>query len=426
MNTATKLSTSGSPERPETNTISVEKKEKREEKVVQRKRGGGCRRIIYLVLLLLLCGLCCGLVVLTTWATGYLQNAGCRIARADSPLAASLGCKLPAAEVKVEAEGSQYPVKVSEEAPQSTAGLIDVAAVYSQTSRSIVGVGIKGDQLSTNQVIGSGFVISENGLIATNQHVVSEQEADYYVKFEGSDELVDVQKIYRDSVNDIAILEVNKKGLPSLTLGNSDNLKPGQPVVAIGNPLGRLSSTVTSGIISGLNREVDLGSSFLRSNVEKFEDTIQTDAAINPGNSGGPLLNAAGHVIGINFATVQGADNLSFAIPVSYLRTRLEELRQFGKFKLPYLGIQYRNRLITLGSEVFVGAQITGVDAQGGAAGKLKVGDVVVSYAGKDLENNSLFNLIQKSKIGDKIELGIIGSDNKRRTETVTIIELKG
>lgn len=386
----------------------------------RRRPLAGCRTVLFFSVVLLSCLSVCALVLGFAWAGGYAQDTACDLVLEDSELAKRLECKAEAANVKVEEPDSDVPVKVIDE-PASSNGNIDVAGIYNKTSAAVVGIGIKGDT-SSDQVIGSGFVVSENGLIATNQHVVSVRNASYFIKFEGNDELVEVKEIFRDSSNDIAVLRVDKKNLPALTLGNSDKLSPGQPVVAIGNPLGEFASTVTSGIISGLNREVRIGESFLRTDVREYENTIQTDAAINPGNSGGPLLDASGNVIGINFATVQGYENLSFAIPVNTLRLRLDELREFGKFRIPYLGLEYRTRLVAVGQEVLVGAQVLAVDEKGGAAGVLQRGDIIVEFAGKSLEEESLFELIQATKINSEVKLVII-RNNERQTVTVKIVE---
>jgi S1-C subfamily serine protease len=377
--------------------------------------------------LLFICLVVCAAVIAVLWGTGHLQQRICQAVLPNSPIYNRINCSgiAPERNSKVQNETSPYPVIISDDKDQSAStSSFDVTKIYDKTVPSVVGVGIKSDQYASDEVIGTGFVVSENGLIATNQHVVSIEDANYFIKISGSDELVKVEKIYRDRVNDLAILKVNKTGLTPLVLGNSDNVKPGQNVVAIGNPLGQLSSTVTSGIISGINREVSIGGdSFLRTETNKFEDTLQTDAAINPGNSGGPLLNANAQVIGINFATVQGYDNLSFAIPVNYLRTRLDELNKFGGFKLPYIGIQYRTKLVQVGNEVFTGAEVVAVDPNGSAAGKLAKGDVIIIYNGQKLEDSSLFKLIQKSDIGKSVKMEVVGADGAKRTVEVNITE---
>ncbi len=156
------------------------------------------------------------------------------------------------------------------------------------------------------QDIGSGFIVSEDGLVITNKHVVSDTSSKYKVITNDGKEY-EVQKISRDPSNDLAVLKIDAKGLKPVDLGESGNLKVGQFVIAIGTALGEFRHTVTTGVISGLGRGITAGSAF-EGFVEKLDDVIQTDAAINPGNSGGPLLNSAGQVIGINVAVAQGAE----------------------------------------------------------------------------------------------------------------------
>jgi len=394
-----------------------------------KKKRSGCGASLTVVIILLIAVFCCLVGVSASLATGKLQQEVCNIVRTNDSLASRLNCNVGVIQNNSSDSANNYPINVSDSgAPAASYNGLDVAGIYENASKSVVGVGIKDTGASTgtantDEVIGTGFVVSANGLIATNQHVVSNTSAEYFVKFLGSDELITVTKIYRDPSNDIAILVINKTGLPALTLGNSVTLKPGQAVVAIGNPLGSLSSTVTTGIISGLNRTVTVGDTTFNSSVSKFDDAIQTDAAINPGNSGGPLLDSAGKVIGINFARVQGADNLSFALPVGYLRSRLTEIQQYGKFKIPFLGIEYRSRLVAVGGEVYTGAQIQSIQASSPASSVLKVGDIIISFGGKDLEENSLLNLIQRSQIGEVVEVGIIRQDGTKASVKVTVGE---
>ena len=150
------------------------------------------------------------------------------------------------------------------------------------------------------QDIGSGFIVSADGLVVTNKHVVSVANASYKVITKDNKEY-DVKEINRDPANDIAILKIDASGLSPVELGDSTNLKVGQFVIAIGTALGEFRHTVTTGVISGLGRGITAGSA-LEGFVERLDDVIQTDAAINPGNSGGPLMNSSGQVIGINVA----------------------------------------------------------------------------------------------------------------------------
>lgn len=170
--------------------------------------------------------------------------------------------------------------------------------------------------------IGSGFIVSSDGYIITNKHVVSEENATYSV-ITNDETQYKVEEIFRNPDNDLALLKVNARNLTPATLGNSDELQLGQRVVAIGTPLGEYANTVTAGIISGLERGVTAGS-FYQNDMERLENVIQTDAAINLGNSGGPLINSTGEVIGVNTAVAAGGQNIGFAIPADAVKALLE------------------------------------------------------------------------------------------------------
>ncbi len=192
-----------------------------------------------------------------------------------------------------------------------------------------------GDQLPTRERVqrgtGSGFIISADGQILTNAHVVEDADNVSVVlkdgrRFQG-------KVIGTDPVTDVAVVKINATGLPTVKLGNSDNLQPGQAAIAIGNPLG-LNYTVAQGIISATGRDsADIGVPAER------VDFIQTDTAINPGNSGGPLLNAQGEVIGINTAIIQGAEGIGFAIPINTAQRIASELIATGRVEHLYIGI---------------------------------------------------------------------------------------
>jgi S1-C subfamily serine protease len=180
--------------------------------------------------------------------------------------------------------------------------------------------------------IGSGFVISDNGEIITNAHVVN--QADTVTVSFPDGRTFEGEVLGEDPVTDIAVVKVSADDLPTVELGNSQELQPGQWAIAIGNPLG-LQETVTVGVISGIDR-----SSSEVGVPDKRIGFIQTDAAINPGNSGGPLLNARGEVIGVNTAIIQGAQGLGFAIPIDIAKQISQQLITKGKVEHPYLGIQ--------------------------------------------------------------------------------------
>ena len=164
---------------------------------------------------------------------------------------------------------------------------------------------------------GTGFIVTVNGYILTNKHVVLDEDASYTVLLsDGSQKSSKV--VYRDGALDIALIKIEGSSYPHVSLGNSDALKLGQTVIAIGNALGEYSNSVSVGIISGLNRNLQAGGG--NGFVEKLKGMIQTDAAINPGNSGGPLLDLNGHVVGVNVATVVGSNNISFSIPINKIK----------------------------------------------------------------------------------------------------------
>ena len=268
-----------------------------------------------------------------------------------------------------------------------------------------------GQQGGEPQDIGTGFIVSEDGLIVTNKHVVSLSGATYKVITKDNKEY-DVKQINKDRVNDIAILKIDATGLKPVELGDSTNLKVGQFVVAIGTALGEFRNTVTTGVISGLGRGINAGSVF-EGSVERLDDVIQTDAAINPGNSGGPLMNSRGGGIGINVAVAQGAQNVGFAIPINIVKTSLDNFKTTGKFPAkPFLGVQYQ--LITqqsaLLNDVPQGVYIIDVVA-GSPADKagIKQDDIITEFDGQKLtgDNGALADIISKKKVGDVVKVKV-------------------
>lgn len=186
---------------------------------------------------------------------------------------------------------------------------------------------------------GSGFMVEEDGLVLTNKHVVVDPNASYSV-VDSKGAKYEASVLARDPINDIAILKINAKGMPTVLLDETNNLKLGQTVIAIGNALGQFQNSVSTGIISGLSRFItaltDIGG-----HQERLRGLIQTDAAINPGNSGGPLVNLEGKAIGINSAVVTGAQNIGFAIPITQVKRDLESIKKFGRIRRPFLGVRY-------------------------------------------------------------------------------------
>jgi S1-C subfamily serine protease len=256
------------------------------------------------------------------------------------------------------------------------------------------------------QDIGSGFVISQDGLIVTNKHVVSDASAKYRVVI-GKDQVVDVAQIYRDPSNDLAILQIERTGLVPVTMGDSDKLKVGQTVIAIGTALGEFRSTVTTGVISGLGRGITAGGPTDGS--ERLDNVIQTDAAINPGNSGGPLFNSMGEVVGVNVAVSAQGQNIGFALPINLVKDSIDNFKTTGEFERPFVGVAYRmiTKQAALLNDVPAGAYVQQVVENSPAAkGGIQVGDIIMEIDGKKLTDeadSSLANIVNKKKIGDEV-----------------------
>lgn len=268
---------------------------------------------------------------------------------------------------------------------------------------------------------GSGFVISEDGLILTNKHVVFDTEASYTV-LTNDGKKYEAKVLTRDPLEDIAILKINTNNLSIAPLGNSDELQLGQTAIAIGNALGEFRNTVSVGVISGLARTVTAGDNL--GYQETIRNVIQTDAAINPGNSGGPLINLKGEVIGVNTAIASGAENIGFAIPINQVKSAIQSFKTKGKIERPFLGIRY----IILNKEIAKQKKLSLdygalVDSDGknepviknspaDLAGILK-GDIILEINNEKIdENNSLVDIIAKYNPGDEINLKIL-RDNK-------------
>jgi len=275
------------------------------------------------------------------------------------------------------------------------------------------------------QDIGSGFVVSEDGLIVTNKHVVADTSATYRV-FTKDNKQYDVQKIYRDQANDLAILKVNAPPgeLKPVEMGDSSNLKVGQFVIAIGTALGEFRNTVTTGVISGLGRGIVAGSPF--EGAESLDNVIQTDAAINPGNSGGPLINSAGQVIGVNVAVASGAQNIGFALPINVVKDTIDNFNRTGQFSRPYLGVRYRmiSREEAVSKGWIEGAGVVEVMANSPASSAgLKPGDIITKVDGQKVtQQEDLAKIIAKKKVGDKVEITIWRED-KEQTLTLKLQE---
>ena len=273
--------------------------------------------------------------------------------------------------------------------------------------------------------IGSGFVLTEDGYIATNQHLV-EDGATFTVTFYDGTEY-DAELVGEDSSRDLAVLKIDAKGLKVLEIGDSSALRPGQEVIAIGTPYSMsLAGTITRGIISGVNREMAMMDEYGRA--VKTMTLIQTDASINPGNSGGPLINMAGQVVGINFMKLRDEyENLGFAIPINYAVQIFNQLIQYGKVvqdpeddfvsSRPRIGVEVydvetglrEKRLQPTADYPKNGAFVSWVDPTSSVyeAG-LRPYDIIVSFAGTELtDRNSLTAELEKHKAGETVTMRI-------------------
>lgn len=269
---------------------------------------------------------------------------------------------------------------------------------------------------------GSGFILSQDGYIVTNHHVVEGANSIKVTLMDGR--TFDAKLVGSYAAFDVAVVKVEAAGLPYAVLGNSSELRPGEWVVAIGNPHG-FEHTVTVGIVSALDRNL--------AGVEGAEEIsqaemIQTDAAINSGNSGGPLIDMNGHVVGINTAIIPYAQGISFAISIDSVKDVITQLKSQGKYARPWLGIWYywltADAATQLGIKETSGIYVAEV-AKGGPAEKagMRKGDVIKAFEGKRVD--SKFNLSQEVvalKIGAKVRLGII-RDGKSVDLTVTLTE---
>lgn len=285
-------------------------------------------------------------------------------------------------------------------------------------------------QKKVEQNIGSGFIVSQDGMIVTNKHVVSDTEAKYRV-VTADNKAYDVKKIYRDPANDLAILKIDSpvnSGFKPVEMGDSSNLQVGQMAIAIGTALGEFRNTVTRGVISGLGRGITAGSPFEGS--ERLDDVIQTDAAINPGNSGGPLLNSAGQVIGVNVAVATEAQSIGFALPINLVKESLKNFESTGSFTRAFLGVKYKviGRDTALLNDVPEGAYVVDISS-GSPAEKagIQKGDIITKLNGQAVRESDggLAQVLSKKKSGERVELNI-WRDGKESKLNVTLGESTG
>jgi serine protease Do len=297
----------------------------------------------------------------------------------------------------------------------------------SHAVRDIFGFGT----IQAPQTAGTGFIVSVDGLIATNKHVIGSGDTFTVTTTDGKS--FDGKVVATDPTNDIALLKVDAHGLPVVDLGDSNQTQVGQWVIAIGNALGELQNTVTVGVISAKERTAEPSDG--QGNTESLAGLLQTDAAINPGNSGGPLLNLNGQVIGINTAIAGNAQNIGFAIPANDIKKDLQSYQKNGKIVQPYIGVRYQSitkaLATSLGLPVEKGAllspngnQSSVVAGSPAEAAGLKDNDIITKVNNDEItESVPLTELIRKYNPGDKISLAIL-RDKKPQIIQLTLGEL--
>lgn len=300
-----------------------------------------------------------------------------------------------------------------------------IAGIADKVSKSVVSIVTSTKatnmfgQSFDSSAAGTGIIVTKDGYILTNKHVIDGASSVTVVLDDGTS-YENVKVVATDPLNDVAFLKIDGvDDLNPATLGNSKTINVGQQVIAIGNALGLYQNTVTAGIISGTGRSITASDS-TGANTETLSDMIQTDAAINSGNSGGPLVNASGEVIGINTATSSSAENMGFAIPISSIKGMLDQLIETGKAERTYLGIYLTditpeiakayNLPVNSGAYVYSQSSYSAVVKDGPAAkAGIKDKDIITKVNGDEVgAKGSLSNLIGEYKPGDNIQLTVL------------------
>ncbi|MDO4594312.1 MAG: trypsin-like peptidase domain-containing protein [Tissierellia bacterium] len=294
---------------------------------------------------------------------------------------------------------------------KSIDSVVGITTIAQETSQTIFGT-----QSGYVEGVGSGVIVSEDGYILTNSHVIENGQAlkiSVLLNDKDSDS-VDADLIWNDSTLDLAVIKIDQKGLKPVEMADSDKVEVGNKVIAIGNPLGLdLQSTVTSGIISGLNRSVSLDTG------ASMDGLMQTDAAINSGNSGGALLNQNGELIGINTAKAGNSDGIGFAIPINTAKAVVDQIKETGSFESVYLGISgigvdtiksyFENNNMDLNTDH--GVYVTDVY---GDDSNLRKGDIVVAIDSKDVKDMAdLKKILLNYRVGDTCKVTIIRDGKK-------------
>lgn len=331
--------------------------------------------------------------------------------------------------VKVTREQSAVTDAVTKVSP-AVVSVIITKDLPKVTTFSPFGFYSRNGQTETQEVGGgSGFIVSPDGLIVTNRHVVADSQAQYTVLMNDGTK-IEAKVVAVDPSQDIALFKIEKSNLPTVDFADSSKLMIGQTTIAIGNALGQFANTVSVGVVSGLGRSVEAG--VQDGSSEMLDNVIQTDAAINPGNSGGPLLDIEGNVIGMNSAIVQGAQSVGFAIPSKEILYVLSSYKEHGKILRPALGVRYI--LITSALQQANGLSVDhgALISAGGTAGQLAIlpggpadkaglveNDIILKVGDTSVDaSHPLTSLIRQYKIGDTVTLTVL---HKGKEKTVTV-----
>lgn len=349
----------------------------------------------------------------------------------DSPLARSLG--LDAGQLSIPTTKTEKIVVEESSAFIETSKKVSPSVVSISTSTNITDFF---GQTIQSEGGGTGFVITADGLILTNKHVVSDANASYTVfTSDGKSYPAKIQST--DPYNDLAVLKVEATNLTVAQLGDSDELQIGQWVMAVGNALAKFNNTVTTGVISAKERQIEASNSNGTAN-ERLDGLLQTDAAINPGNSGGPLVNLKGQVIGINVAVASNAQGIGFAIPINTAKSAIDSIKQSGKIIRPYLGVRYlsitkdiadqNNLTVQNGAWLLRGnglGQVAVIPGSPADKAGLVENDIITEVEGDKVdEDHSLTRLLQKYAPGKTVEVIYIRKGETKKAK-ITLEEMK-
>lgn len=312
----------------------------------------------------------------------------------------------------------------SEPVPYNTASLLlSREDMLENALKSVVGISsaddVKGTDKETSWYMGSGVMVSDDGYIITNHHVIGARPSRIVVTLHNG-KTTEGKTVWSNSALDLAVVKIDGKGYSSSKLGDAKALRVGESVVAIGNPLSmQFERTVTAGIVSALGRSINIenekGESFY------MEDLIQTDASINPGNSGGPLLNSSGEVVGINTVKVSTAEGMGFAVPVNICEPIINRLKSVGQFRTPYLGLYAYTpaaaRYLGQASDIEKGLFVAKLDSQGPAfSAGIRYGDIITAI--NFVEVNTMLQLreeLYKRQGGETITIDFERDGSARR-----------